>query len=206
MGMMSTSDSKSYHHGDLRQALLETTRQMIAEEGVEGVTMRGLAQRIGVSRTAPYRHFENKAALLAAVAQEGFEELIKHLRCARTADPTLSPIIRFEKMGMSYVQFAIAQPTAYRLMYGADAVRAEDHPKVREVVRRTLDELIEMIQECKAAGFLKTYHPRDVGMTVWSACHGLSLLLIDQHLQIDNVDQLIERVTRIVRVGLEGER
>ena len=72
----------SYHHGDLRATLLGVAAHMIAERGVEGVTMRGLAEQIGVSRSAPYRHFADKAALLAAVAEDGFKRLAAGLRAA----------------------------------------------------------------------------------------------------------------------------
>ena len=200
---MSTDETarKSYHHGDLREALLAAAQQMIAEEGVEAVTMRGLSQRVGVSRTAPYRHFKDKATLLAAVAQQGFEQLITSLRQVRTSDPTLSPLIRFERMGIGYVRFAIQNPTAYRLMFGVDAIQADDHPALRDIINETHHELIAILRECKEAGLIRAWRSRDVAVTVWSACHGLSLLLIDGHLP--GVEELVsERMAAILSAGL----
>ena len=200
---MSTDETtrKSYHHGDLREALLAAAQQIIAEEGVDAVTMRGLSQRVGVSRTAPYRHFEDKAALLAAVAQQGFEQLISALRQVRTGDPTLSSLTRFERMGIGYVRFAVQNPTAYRLMYGVDAIQADDHPALRTIISDTHQELIAILRECKEAGLIQAWRSRDVAVTVWSACHGLSLLLIDGHLP-GVEDLVIERMAAILSAGL----
>lgn len=195
---------KTYHHGDLHTALLETTRAIIAAEGVEAVTMRGLSQRIGVSRTAPYRHFDDKASLLAAVAEAGYAELIARMQQVR-AQEHASPLDRFQEMGVSYIQFATQHPTDYRLMFGADAVRAEDHPQVRAAIRKTHEELILMIRECQAAGQLGHRRTRDVALTVWAACHGLSLLLIDGHVQQVDEGEVIVQVAAIVRAGLEAQ-
>lgn len=204
--IMSEDDptKKPYHHGGLREALLATARTMIAEEGIESVTMRGLSQRVGVSRTAPYRHFEDKSSLLAAVAQQGFEQLNENLRQTRTNEQIESPLDRFEKMGVSYTQFAITNPTDYRLMYGVDALQSDEHPTLRQAINNTHQELVTIIRECKAAGLIQARSSLDIAVTVWSACHGLSLLLIDGHLPTVEAS-IASRVSAIVRAGLEAE-
>ena len=196
-----SSTKKPYHHGDLREALLDMARTMIAEEGVEAVTMRGLSRRVGVSRTAPYRHFEDKATLLAAVAQQGFEQLNEAMRQVREDHADLSAIDRFEKMGIAYARFAVANPTAYRLMFGLDAIQGDEYPTLNEVINTTHQELISIIRECKEAGEITNWRTRDVALTVWSACHGLALLMIDGRLP-DVEASVINQMSAIVRAGL----
>ena len=199
-----TSPKKPYHHGDLREALLDMARTMIAEEGIEAVTMRGLSKRVGVSRTAPYRHFEDKAALLAAVAQQGFEQLNEAMRQVRIEGRTLTPLDRFQKMGICYTRFAVDNPTAYRLMFGVDAIQGDEFPSLNEVINKTHQELVSIIRECKEAGEISNWRTRDVALTVWSACHGLALLMIDGRLP-DMESSVIHQMSAIVRAGLEAK-
>src|SRR5687767_2010801 len=93
---------KSYHHGDLRRALVDAGLRLIAKRGVEGFTLRETARVAGVSQTAPYRHFPDKAALLAAVAEEGFRGMAEYMKAA-TAPHALDPARRFGELGVAYV-------------------------------------------------------------------------------------------------------
>ena len=83
MAKQAKSGQKNYHHGDLKQALLEETARILREEGESALSLRRLASNLGVSRTAPYNHFENKEALLSAVAEEGFKRYEQAMRAAR---------------------------------------------------------------------------------------------------------------------------
>src|SRR6187455_2928547 len=107
---------RPYHHGNLRRALLHEALTTIRKDGVEALTLREIGARLGVSRTALYRHFADKRALLAAVATEGFRTLRQQLIAAwedggrgRAA---------FEAMGVAYIRFAVANPSHYRVMFG----------------------------------------------------------------------------------------
>ena len=123
---VATKPNRPYHHGNLRRALLDEALATIRAEGVDGLTLREIGARVGVSRTALYRHFADKRALLAAVATEGFRTLRQQLITAwedggrgRAA---------FDSMGVAYVRFAVANPAHYRVMFGGfvdpKAVRA----------------------------------------------------------------------------------
>ena len=107
-----------YHHGDLRRALLQAAVRTIRSHGIDGLTLRGVGSALGVSRTALYRHFTDKAALLAAVAAEGFRMLREELR--RAWERRRARTRGFEAMGVAYVRFAVAHPSHYRVMFGAD--------------------------------------------------------------------------------------
>ena len=107
---------RPYHHGNLRRALLDEALATIRAEGVEGLTLREIGARLGVSRTALYRHFADKRALLAAVATEGFRTLRQQLVTAWEEGGRGRAA--FEAMGVAYVRFAVANPAHYRVMFG----------------------------------------------------------------------------------------
>src|SRR5215207_8973688 len=105
-----------YHHGDLRRALIQEAVRTIQLEGIEEVTLRAVGKRLGVSRTALYRHFSDKQALLAAVGREGFITLRDALTDAWERHGRGRP--GFEAMGIAYVRFAVTHPSHYRVMFG----------------------------------------------------------------------------------------
>src|ERR1700726_613107 len=105
-----------YHHGDLRRALLEEAVRIIQRQGVEYLTLRTVGNRLGVSRTALYRHFADKQALLAAVGREGFRML--RLRLTEAWEQSGRGRSGFEALGIAYVQFAVAHSSHYRVMFG----------------------------------------------------------------------------------------
>jgi AcrR family transcriptional regulator len=170
--------AESYHHRDLRASLLDTVTKMIAERGVEYVTMRELAHRVGVSRSAPYRHFKDKSALLAAVAEEGFTRLADSLH-AIYQDNAEDPLLCLQTMCVAYVMFAIENPTHYRLMYGEEVFKRADHPNVTAAASSVFSEVIKIVHQCRAANLLKPGSPAEIGQTAWALAHGLSLLWLD---------------------------
>ena len=105
-----TAGSRPYHHGDLRQVLLAAALTQIEAEGVASLSLRALARLAGVSAAAPYRHFDSKRTLLAALAQQGFEGLGRQLMLARDAET--GPNERLLAIGLAYVEFAVANPTS----------------------------------------------------------------------------------------------
>src|SRR6266436_1404259 len=109
------STRPSYHHGDLKAALLAAAGRLLEEEGAEAVSFRAIARDVGVSQTAPYNHFDSKEHLLATVAEEGFRAFTA---LQRGAARTRSPKRRLYALGRAYVAFASAHPQLYRLMFG----------------------------------------------------------------------------------------
>src|SRR5258706_16100220 len=115
---MSTSKRRkaAYHHGDLRPALLRAAEDVMGKQGLEALTLRDVARRAGVSHNAPYRHFKDRNALLAALAEDGFRALGKALEGKSGS-----------LMGEAYVRFGLANPARFRLMFGG-VVRFSGHP------------------------------------------------------------------------------
>ena len=109
--------AKAYHHGDLPQAMLAEAVRTIQRHGIDELTLRGVGERLGVSRTALYRHFANKDALLQAVATEGFCMLQAALQDAWQRAGAGLP--GFDAMGAAYIRFAVRHPAHYRVMFGS---------------------------------------------------------------------------------------
>src|SRR3954466_9781185 len=114
---MTATRKRTYHHGDLERALVDTALEMIRDEGVQGLTLRSVGARVGVSRTALYRHFDDKAALLARVAAEGFRRLHATLaKAVATASSKHADVL--PAMAAAYVRFAADNPSHYETMFG----------------------------------------------------------------------------------------
>src|SRR6188472_3799943 len=107
---------RPYHHGNLRRGLLDEALATIRKDGVEGLTLREIGARLGVSRTALYRHFADKRALLTAVATEGFRTLRQELVSAWESGGRGDAA--FRSMGVAYVRFAVTNSSHYRVMFG----------------------------------------------------------------------------------------
>ena len=193
---------RSYHHGNLRAALVEAALGLVQREGVEALTLRGAARLAGVSPAAPYRHFADKRALLAAVAEEGFRLLAAALR---EAGGTTEPRERFRARGPAYVSFAIRHPSHFRVMFGRELADRTGYPGLRDAAAAAFDALIEGMAEAQRAGVVREGDPRDLGLTAWSAMHGLSSLLLTGRLQAmfgASADELTARVGTNIYRGL----
>ncbi len=201
-----TERAGTYHHGDLRAALLAEAAVMIAEGGVASVTMRAIGDRLGVSRAAAYRHFADKDALLVAVAAVGFTRLRDRLRTVDAGAPR-SSLERLRRMGEEYVRFALENPAHYRLMYGKEALTREDIPELREAGFALFEEMVAVIRAHQRSGGLKRQDPRVQTYVAWSALHGLASLWIDGHILVyEDVDELIRHTTRTVLEGMRSHR
>jgi AcrR family transcriptional regulator len=198
---MASKKREQYHHGDLRTALLEMAAEMIATEGLESVTLRALSRRIGVSRTAPYRHFADKSALLAAVAEEGFKRLGHRLQAVEQPRGKDS-LVRFQQMGVAYIQFAVDNPTHYRLMFSGQPASPETYPELATAGKAVFDILVTTIQQCQAENKIKSGEPRALAYIIWATVHGLSSLLIDK--QIRNLTDVEELATFTTQTLLDG--
>jgi AcrR family transcriptional regulator len=174
-----------YHHGDLRRALLEEAVRTIEHEGVAGLTLRAVGERLRVSRTALYRHFADKSALLAAVAGDGFAMLRESLVAAWDGDGRGAA--GFDAMGLAYVDFALAHPSHYRVMFGAFQANGQGEPLEREA-QSAFQVLVDAIVEQQHAGLVRGDDPPLLAQYIWSVVHGVAMLAIDGHLHCAEPD------------------
>jgi AcrR family transcriptional regulator len=166
--------SRSYHHGDLRRALLDEALELIREEGPAGFTLREVARRLGVSHAAPYRHFADRKALLTAIAALGADELGAGITSAlEGAGADLRA--RFLAAGYAYVRFALDRPAHFQTMFLNDAIDLAD--PVYEAARgRCYGILLSFIAEGQRAGELAPGDPEALATPVWAMHHGLACL------------------------------
>jgi AcrR family transcriptional regulator len=174
----SVSPRESYHHGDLRRALLDAALAVVVEAGPGALSLRDVARRAGVSHNAPYRHFTDKAALVAALAEEGFRLLTAAMRAeAERRGPRVQE--RFLGLAVAYVAFAIGQPGHFRVMFGQEAADKDRYPQVMAAEREAFDGCVQAIADCQREGEVRPGDPQHFALAAWSLVHGLAGLHVD---------------------------
>jgi AcrR family transcriptional regulator len=167
---------KTYHHGNLSAALIQAGLELIAQKGVGALTLREIGAQVGVSRMAAYRHFADKAKLLAAIREAGFEKFAIALETGRDAAGHES-IARIRGMGAAYVFFAREHPAYFEVMFGSSQ---ETGAPACEAEKRAFQILEAAITEGQAKGDLRKGNGRLMACAAWSLVHGISTLKLDQ--------------------------
>jgi len=164
----------------LRRALLTEALHTIQAHGVEYLTLRTVGARLGVSRSALYRHFVDKQALLAAVAREGFRMLRQAL--AEAWEQNGRGYGGFRAMARAYVQFAVEQPSHYRVMFGGFIESAAKDDEFLGEARAAFQVLVDALVEQQNTGAIRRDEPVLMARFVWALVHGTALLVIDGQL------------------------
>jgi AcrR family transcriptional regulator len=189
----------AYHHGDLRRAVLREALRTIQAQGVAALTLRAVAEELGVSRTALYRHFADKQALLGAVASEGFRTLRSALVAAWESEGR--GWAGFEAMGRAYVRFALDHPSHYRVMFGSAPVAgaAADDPATD-----AFQALVDALVEEQERGAVRNDPPLLLALFVWSMVHGIAMLALDGQLKdgAPPAEVLMEFANERLRTGI----
>jgi AcrR family transcriptional regulator len=172
----------SYHHGNLKEALVDAALAVLGERGAAKVTLREVARRTRVSQAAPYRHFANGAALLAAVAAAGFDALGRQM-AARVAAAGGDPRARLQASAVGYTEFALQNEALFRLMSGTEAGPPSSHPLMEEAARRSFRVMLDELVGCQKAGLVRHGEPMDLGLGAWAMIHGMCALLLDGQLE-----------------------
>jgi AcrR family transcriptional regulator len=156
---------RSYHHGDLRNGLLDAARAILEEQSLSALTLRAVARRAGVSHAAPYRHFPNHEALLVELSVEGFEELRRYIMEASKV--TGSESDRIAAIGAAYMRFVAKRPAVARLMFGPQLPNRDKFPVLGQAADAIGNEIGAAL------------HDSGLGLAVWSAVHGLAMLVLE---------------------------
>ncbi|HXU93239.1 MAG TPA: TetR/AcrR family transcriptional regulator [Gallionella sp.] len=178
---MSGDEKQQYHHGNLRAALLETAVLHLREEGIEKLSLRAMARELGVSQTAPYRHFQDRNALLAALAADGFAELKAATAKAAGKYPK-DAAAALQACGIAYVKFARSNPERYLLMFGPGIVERQRYEDLVSNSDASFQVLLDVIEQAQREGLFSRKPALMVANTAWALVHGLSTLVIG-HLQ-----------------------
>jgi AcrR family transcriptional regulator len=199
-----------YQHGDLRSALIQAGLKLLSEGGVPALSLRSAAQLAGVSHAAPYRHFRDKDALIAAIAEQGFRMLTARMREEMDAGGA-DPATRLRASAWGYVSFARAHPGYFRTMFGG-AVREDcgpSNPSLSAAGQEAYGLLRDQIDDGIRRGWLRQGDVDELSLAAWSLVHGLSLLMIDGQLTQAAPDEasagaVTDRLIRLLETGLRG--
>lgn len=188
---------KAYHHGELRESLLELAERQLEKDGPAGLSLRKLGRKLGVSPGAPYRHFEDKDGLLAALATLGFKRLREMMLEAQ--EGSVGSEDRLRRAGVGYISFASKHPELFRLMFGW--MPARDVPELWQSGDAAFAVLVDTLTACHQEGLL-SQSPLEAGLLAWSAVHGASFLLIDDGLKFCDVKPKAEEVANRLHASM----
>ena len=171
------SAPKPYHHGDLQREILCAARDLLEENNIASLSLRAVAKKVGVSHTAPYRHFKDKESLLVGIAGEGFKEMTAQLNEAVELHPN-NPRAQLQEAGHRYVKLVAENPQCVQLMFGGILPCDDTYPELHESGDLAFTALKTIIADGQDTGVFKKGDLELMALSAWSSIHGLSLLLI----------------------------
>jgi len=174
----------TYHHGNLREVLISSALEILKEGTLEDLSLRALARKAGVSQTAPYRHFEDKEALIVVLILEGSQILRNGMRTTR--DKSSDPVESIINCGLNYYDFAAAHPAHFRLMFGGNINELrKKYPELQEADEKSRKIVEPLFHECMKFKTAPDKPEELIQIGCWSLVHGLS------HLLLNDVDSTI---------------
>jgi len=188
MGNDAMPRKKSYHHGDLKNALIKAGADILSKEGVSALSLRKVAHKAGVSHAAPYAHFADKQALIAAISTEGYKKLyekIAHVAGQYQADP----LRRLVEASWAYVQFALDEPDQFKVTLSGMIEKEQDYPAFVETARQTFSLVVDIVAQCQQAGILRNGPADLVAVSAWSLIHGFVTLLLENQVSHTVLDR-----------------
>ena len=198
----------AYHHGDLRTALLGEALDRVRAQGADEVSLRGVAQAVGVSPSAAYHHVPDKDALLGAVAEQAMAELDRRMTVAWESvegEDEPAVIARLVVLGRAYVAFALEEPHLFRHAFGAHAARTGVHTeedldlkREQSIAYRLLCDALDDVERC---GLLPPGVRQGLDLVTWTTVHGFACLALEGYLDPLAGEQVLETYSRVVLGG-----
>ena len=200
---------KNYHHGDLKNALIEAGIEILSKEGVNDLSLRKAARKAGVSHAAPYAHFTDKQALIAAIALDGHSKIHARIEEVLALYPN-DPLKQLVRLAWAYMQFGLESPAHYKITFSGLIENEKNHPELVKVTRQSLTALQKIIEDCQGAGVLSPseYESEVVTIILWGLIHGLVLLVIESQVPSELMkrtqpkDMVIAALQQMVRVPI----
>jgi AcrR family transcriptional regulator len=143
----------TYHHGDLKNALIQAGIEILSINGIKGLSLRRVAKRAGVSHAAPYAHFTDKQALIAAISTEGYKRLFSRLKQI-DQNHCNDPQRKLVEVAWCYLQFAVKDPAHFKITFSGVIEKEKDYPAFVEISQKSFAFITEMVAECQATGML----------------------------------------------------
>ena len=169
---------KAYHHGDLKNALIAAGIEILANEGVHALSLRKVALKAGVSHAAPYAHFVDKQALIAAISTAGYQKVQERVERV-LGEYGDNPIQLLVRTGWEYVQFALAEPEHFKITFSGVVEKEKDYPALVEAAQKSFGLLTQVVAKCQAAGVLRSGPTDLTAVSVWGAIHGFVTLSLE---------------------------
>jgi AcrR family transcriptional regulator len=182
----------TYHHGDLRAACVSAALELLEEEGETALSLRAVARRAGVSPAAPYRHYEDREALVSAVAAVGYRELAERLAAVHPAPSTPDQLAG---VAVAYVRFALDRPALFQIMFGEPCDRDNDE-------RVATTAAVSMYLRGIVARCFPQADPEALAPAIWALVHGLAFLHLDGKLDAPTPSAVADRVTAAIHALL----
>lgn len=196
---------RPYHHGDLRQALLDAALVLLRRGGTAALTLRAVAREAGVSQTAPYRHFADRSALVAGVAAVGFRALHGAMVAAVAAHGAGRKGL--QELALAYVRFAVRHPEQYRIMFGAEAAECDTSDELKTAAASVRGMLTGGITQLQRAGLVGPGEPGEIALSCWALVHGVVMLSLDRQVGgagPGDAEHLALVATELMMRGLAG--
>lgn len=174
---------KTYHHGNLRTAMLEKALELVDELGPEAVSLREVARRVGVNHRAAYRHFEDKRALTAAIAEQGYLALAVALEVSWAKSERKQPRARVVALMDAYLQFALESTARYRITFGKRVNEDDAFPGLEPIAERGFAVLMRALAAMRRSPASRE-QVRDLGFSLWSLAHGYLQLVWGKRIRV----------------------
>ena len=191
---------KTYHHGDLKNALIRAGIDILAREGVGGLSLRKVARNAGVSHTAPYAHFADKQALIAAISTNGHEKIYGRIAGILEQYPD-DPLRQLVETAWAYAEFGFEEPDHFRITFSGVVERERDCPALVEMAGKNFRVVRALIIRCQAAGILSPGEPDLVAVGVWGLVHGFVSLVQQGQVSRSVLDRYSLREMLILTLG-----
>ena len=180
---------RDYHHGNLKNVLIEAAISQIATHGARALSLRELARSIGVSHASTYRHFPNKESVLATIAEQGFEKLTRAMEAA--ARPHAGdPLEMLQATGVAYVDFGVSHPHHLQVMFGDLITHHDIYPALVEASKKAYEVLVSVVREGQQSGGVGAQNERLVTLAAWAQVHGLAMLIASGQIRPDGAERL----------------
>jgi AcrR family transcriptional regulator len=181
-------EDKKYHHGDLKNALIQAGIDVLSNDGVSGLSLRKVAKQAGVSHAAPYAHFADKEALIAAISTEGHRNLYERL--IRTIEENQSnPHKQLIETAWAYIQFAQEEQACFQIMFSGVLEQEKDYPDFVEISQQTFQLVVLVVDRCKREGILRDEPSLLLAAVVWGQIHGLISLILSGQISHQVLDK-----------------
>ncbi|HMB25037.1 MAG: TetR/AcrR family transcriptional regulator [Chloroflexota bacterium] len=192
--------AKKYHHGDLENALIQAGVQILSKEGVEGLSLRKVAKRVGVSYAAPYAHFKDRQSLIAAISTEGFKQLYAALDAAASAHAD-NPKQQLVEAALAYVRFAVDNTDIFKIMFSGVLEKEKEYPSFVESSRKSFERVVEIVRVCQEADVLPAAPPELMAVSVWGQVHGVVSLVLEGQISHTVLDRFSLRDIVLFGIG-----